>query len=226
MLLLDESNRVLIDHLSELLFAPSDVAVRNLRCENITDGVYMVGNTITDALMWMLPKVQSVEVFHPYAVVTMHRAENMTFDTVAGVFDALDILSHKMAIVFLAHPRLQSFVRDNKIPTHGIKLQQSVDYMELLTLVRSAEVILTDSGGLQEETCFLRVPCVTLRLSTERPETIGIGANRLALEPDEIVRAVQNASIVPRDWTYPYGDGTSARKIAEIIERWGNDRHC
>lgn len=213
----EEHNRVLIDHLSDLLFAPSHRAVTNLRNEGIHEGVHMVGNPITDALMSILPKTQPIEAERPYAVVTMHRVENMVPRTVAGVFEALDELSKELTIVFPAHPRLRKFVQDNEIPTHDIKLQHPVDYIEMLSLVKSASVVLTDSGGLQEETCFLHVPCVTLRLSTERPETLAVGANRLALKPDEIVQATRVALASSRGWRYPYGDGTAAKQIARII---------
>lgn len=216
----EEHNRVMIDHISDLLFAPSGDAVDKLAEENIRWGVHMVGNTVTDALLSVLPRVRKVDDTGPYAVVTMHRAENMVPSTVDGVFRALRRVSEQMNVVLLAHPRLRNFVREKRISTSGVRLHDPVDYMEMLSLVQGASVVLTDSGGLQEEACFLRVPCVTLRQSTERPETVAVGANRLALESDEIFRATQDAVASSREWPYPYGDGTSAKMISRIIEKW------
>lgn len=210
----EEHNRVLTDHLADVLFAPSWLAVTNLKREGIRDGIEMVGNSITDALLYALPKLPKLDSESPYVVVTMHRSENMKSDRLMGVFDALGTLSRQMGVVFLAHPRTQRFVECYQVPTFGIKLQEPVGYLEMLALVKNAAVVLTDSGGLQEETCFLRVPCVTLRTTTERPETVRVGANRLALKTDDILWAVEDALSKPRAWRYPYGDGTTAKLVA------------
>lgn len=219
----EEHNRVMIDHISDLLFTPSEDASQNLLRENIWTGIRMVGNPVTDALQSVLPRVPPAPGSE-YVVVTLHRAENMEPLTVTGVFSALGKLRRKtgLGVVFPMHPRTVKFMHENNLSMNGYGFipVEPMDYMTMLSFVRGAKAVLTDSGGLQEEACYLHVPCVTLRESTERPETVRIGANRLALQPDEILRAVDAALNSSRVWDYPYGDGTSAKQIAEVISRW------
>jgi len=219
----EEINRTLVDHMSTLLFAPTMGAVRNLHREGIWQGVHNVGNSVTDALLYALPKIQTPRTFMPpsaaeYALVTIHRVENMTQDRLSNISEALHRLRGRVNIVFPMHPRTRKSIIEYGIDMPG--MCYPISYVDMLRLLGDAAVVITDSGGLQEEACFLRVPCVTLRDSTERPETLEIGANRLAgCHPDVIERVVMEQLHTKRDWTYPYGDGTTAKQIAKIIGR-------
>jgi UDP-N-acetylglucosamine 2-epimerase (non-hydrolysing) len=217
----EEINRTLVDHMSTLLFAPSAGAVRNLHREGIWQGVHNVGNSITDALLYALPKLSLTQIPPEvvYAVVTIHRVENLTRERLSDIAEALRKLQGRMNIIFPAHPRTRKSVVEWGIDMPG--MCEPLSYTEMLLLLQDAAVVITDSGGLQEEACFLKVPCVTLRDTTERPETLEIGANRLAgTHPDVIERVVEDQLRSKRDWVYPYGDGTTAKQIAKIVEEF------
>ena len=230
----EEVNRIIADQLSHLLFAPTPVSRENLRRENVTTGVHVVGNSVVDAL------VQNVSIAEKrsrilgtlglkprgYLLLTFHRAENV--DTKAGLSRALDafeaaIRAAGAPIVFPIHPRTTRRLREFGLEKRAAAIRdlrriEPTGYLDMLALERDAALVLTDSGGLQEESCFFHVPCVTLRESTERPETLEIGANVLAgTDPTRVASAVRRQLDAPREWSNPYGDGTTSSRIARIV---------
>lgn len=230
----EEHNRRMIDHISDLLLAPTEVAASNLRRESVEGVISVVGNTIVDAVQQhsalaaqkseILPKLGLQA--RKYAVLTVHREENVdSRENLKRISDIVTRLSAEKVserIVFPMHPRTQQrlfsagFMEDvSRLP--GIMVTEPYGYLDFLTLLASAAIILTDSGGLQEEACILRVPCVTLRENTERPETVTVGANIVAgLEIGAVMRAIATSLAKPREWSQPLGDGHAGERIARI----------
>ncbi|MEZ5335338.1 MAG: UDP-N-acetylglucosamine 2-epimerase [Methanolobus sp.] len=157
-------------------------------------------------------------------LVTTHRQENVdTKNKLDGIFRGLDKVadSFSCTILFPIHPRTLKRVNEFgiKIP-ESIRIIEPVGFLDFLQLEANARLIITDSGGLQEESCILNVPCVTLRDNTERPETVVAGSNMLAsTNPEQILRAAEEMLKKERKWENPFGDGKSARRIIEIIRR-------
>ncbi len=230
----EELNRIVADQLAQLRFAPTPVSRENLRRENVTEGVHVVGNSVVDALMQNIAaaekrsRVLRTLDLKPqgYLLLTFHRAENVDAKPrLARALDAFEQASEEagLPILFPIHPRttkrLKEFGLEKRAAAvHGLRLIEPTGYLDMLVLEKNAALVLTDSGGLQEESCFFRVPCVTLRENTERPETLEIGSNVLAgTEPSRVRSAVRKQLAAKRDWPNPYGDGTTSRQIAEIV---------
>ena len=230
----EEVNRLLTDQVSQLLFPPTSIAKKNLENENIRTGLHVVGNSVIDALKQNLRIARRSKILRKlglkrrgYAVLTFHRAENV--DRVARLRRVLvamrEFASREgMDVVFPIHPRTEKMARRYGLrsiihPDSGFRVIPPTGYLDMLELERNAALVFTDSGGLQEESCFFRVPCVTLRENTERPETLKIGANVLAgTDPKRILRAAENQLAAKRNWPNPYGDGTTGRRIARIVD--------
>jgi UDP-N-acetylglucosamine 2-epimerase len=183
----EEINRVVADHLSTLLFAPTAEAVSNLKSEGMTQGVHLVGDVMQDALAEYLPAAEATSVVlaqagvknKDYILATVHRAENVDDpDRMTSIIRAFACIAARCPVVWPVHPRVP------KNMLHGlpdnIRLLPPVSYLDMLALERHARVILTDSGGVQKEARWLAVPCVTLRDETEWNETLEMGWNRLA----------------------------------------------
>ena len=223
----EEQNRVVTDHLADLLLCPTDQAVRNLAAEGITDGVRRVGDVMYDAALMFaeaareLPGAAAHGIDGDYAVMTVHRAA--ATDTRESLEALLEVIAAvDMPVVFPVHPRTR-----HKLESEGLlermaelghlHLLPSVGYLEFMALLMSARVVLTDSGGVQKEAFFHRVPCITLRYETEWVETVEAGANRLtgmdALQVRDALVDLSFPDAVPQ----PYGDGTSARDMAAEI---------
>jgi UDP-GlcNAc3NAcA epimerase len=222
----EETNRVVTDHLSTWLFCPTSRAVKNLSCEGITKGVHLVGDVMYDSLRYNLERAAQMRLSESlvmpsksYALATVHRAET-TDDPAAlqRVFKGLGSLG--MPVVVPLHPRTKAAIERAGISlAWSVKPIAPVSYLEMLSLARTARLILTDSGGLQKEAFWLHVPCVTLREETEWVETVELGANHLAgTDPERIVASASEAvkSGVRGD-VRPYGDGRSAELILEIL---------
>lgn len=228
----EESNRVLSDRLSKWLFCPTDVQRERLQREGIShDGVHVVGNTIVDAsLHYAKVAYQKSDIAErlrvtdrPYALLTMHRPSNVD-DTarLRAMIDAIGIAAKKtgLVVVFPVHPRTK-----NAMDRAGITLTdpfiaiEPLGYLDLLRLQCSASIVLTDSGGIQEEACVLRVPSITLRPNTERPETLHVGASVLHHEADamSLEKTMREMMARPRNWNNPFGDGTTASKVLDIM---------
>ena len=225
----EEINRVLTDHVSALLFCPSDTSVANLRKEGIEQGIYQVGDVMFDVLSRHLPSseerariVRNLGVEHgDFALATIHRAENT--DEPAQLARVLSSLEHVASlgipVVFPAHPRTRRALADVR-PARGVRFIAPASYLQMLSLEASASVILTDSGGVQKEAYWLGVPCVTLRDETEWVETVDLGWNVVAgCDSDAVATAVGRARPTgPRPPVY--GDGHSAEEIVRALISW------
>jgi UDP-N-acetylglucosamine 2-epimerase (non-hydrolysing) len=226
----EERNRIVADQLADVLFPPTNRARDILINEGIqSERIVVTGNTITDAVMHYLPKARctnSLEEFdlrpQKYFLATLHRAENTDHDEVlCHLLANLEQVSktYQIPVIFPVHPRTRVRIEDLKItPASCIRLIEPVGFYEFLLLEQNARLVLTDSGGVQEECCILRVPCVTLRDDTERPETIEVGGNILAgKKPDRLSELVTEMLGRPRNWANPFGDGDAAGKMLDAL---------
>jgi UDP-N-acetylglucosamine 2-epimerase (non-hydrolysing) len=223
----EEVNRVVTDRLSDLLLAPSADAVENLRNEGYRDDqIRLVGNVMIDTLLANLTRARDRAVpqrfgLTPkrYGVVTLHRPSNVDgTGTVTALLAALGRVATRCPLIFPVHPRTRAALGDVAHPA-GVHLVDPLGYLDFLGLQADAAVVLTDSGGIQEETTALGVPCLTLRTSTERPITVTEGTNRVVgSSPDRIVEealSTLDAPPVPRSpalW-----DGHAGDRIAEAL---------
>ena len=230
----EEINRVLADHCSDYLFPPTEKSQGILLHEGIDKArVFMVGNTVVDAVQQNLEIAKSREqTFNhlgvepdEYILVTSHRQENVDDKKrFCGILEGLKLVQKEFSIpvVYPIHPRAKKQVDAFKLDTAGIMLAEPIDYLAFLLLESKAKLVLTDSGGVQEETCILRVPCVTLRDNTERPETVEVGSNMLAgTNPGSILRASRTMISKERAWSNPFGDGKAAQRIIQILKSTG-----
>ena len=230
----EEVNRIVADQLAQLLFAPTPVSRENLRRENVTAGVHVVGNSVVDALLQNTAVAEKKSTIlrtlglapRGYLLLTFHRAENVdTKDRLARALDAFEGAAQEsgLPILFPIHPRtgkrLREFGLEKRASAIGtLRRIEPTGYLDMLVLEKNAALVMTDSGGLQEESCFFHVPCVTLRENTERPETLDIGSNVLAgTDPARVRAAVRRQLDATREWSNPYGDGTTARQIAALV---------
>jgi UDP-N-acetylglucosamine 2-epimerase (non-hydrolysing) len=226
----EEINRVIADHISDYLFAPTEGARGNLLREGIPqDRIFVTGNTIVDALRQNLKlarqsKGKEVADFGPHLLCTLHREENVDDPArLRGIFRGLELVHAKLGvrIVYPMHPRTRSRCREYDIePPDGTWVVEPQDYFSFLKLESEAQLILTDSGGVQEEACILKVPCVTIRENTERPETVEAGGNVVAgVEPEGILRSALMMMERKREWPNPFGDGHAAERIVKILDQ-------
>ena len=225
----EEINRVLTDHISSLLFCPTKTAVENLRREGIEKGVHLVGDVMYDAVLLYLSlaekKSNILERLNleakSYALATVHRAENTDKGgRLEGILKGLEgIAENGLPVVFPVHPRTRKKIKEAGFSISGIMLIDPISYLDMLILEKNARVILTDSGGVQKEAFFFKVPCVTLRDETEWVETVEAGWNTLAgCEPERIQVAVSNSTFLkPVEDSNPFGNGNSAYKIVKVI---------
>jgi UDP-N-acetylglucosamine 2-epimerase (non-hydrolysing) len=231
----EEVNRVLTDRLSDLLLTPSRDAEPNLRHEGIpAERIVFAGNVMIDTLFRYLPRAREIDIpgrlgvqRGAYALVTLHRPSNVDDPAaLSAVLSALDAVSHELPVVFPIHPRTRKNIDAFGLAAAAERLQllEPQAYIDTLSLSDGAAVVLTDSGGLQEETTVLGVPCVTLREQTERPITIEQGTNRLApwpLTTDGIlaaVRAALNQGRVDAGTHCPEGwDGRAAERVVDAL---------
>lgn len=227
----EEINRVLVDHLAEDLFAPTEHARDILLGEGIEPGhVHVTGNTVVDEVLYRLGRVDLEPMLATfgvrpasYAVATVHRAENVSHPgRLRGIFEGLQRVASELDLPVLValHPRTsQRLTELGVVVAPTVRQLPPVGYHEFLALQSHAVLMLTDSGGLQEEACTLRVPCVTLRDNTERPESVQVGANRLVgADPDRIVEGAAAMFRAPRTWVNPFGDGHAGERIVDLIE--------
>jgi UDP-GlcNAc3NAcA epimerase len=222
----EEINRVVTDHLSNLLLCPSETAVRHLEAEGISKNVYVVGDVMLDILNWVRPKVESrrsylLEQFGvrqgSYLLATVHRSENTDdVNRLTEILSAFNALNEP--ILFPVHPRTRKAISQAKceIAPH-VKLIDPMGYLDMMTITSSARRVLTDSGGLQKEAYWLKVPCLTLRNETEWVETVEARWNHLVgSDSERIVEAVRTfepSSVHPS----LYGDGKAAARSVELL---------
>ena len=222
----EEINRLVTDQLADLLFTPSDDADVNLMKEGVDDQkIFRVGNVMIDTLVRLLPQATAAAeegADRPYVLVTLHRPSNVDHPEALGrILGALNELSRDVQIVFPVHPRTRARMDEmGWRPEPGMSLIDPIGYVECLALQTRATLIITDSGGIQEESTFLRVPCITMRKNTERPVTVSVGTN--VLVGDDTKRMLEAARRVlsgraPRGQVPPLWDGHAARRIADVV---------
>ena len=220
----EEINRLVTDRLADLLLTPSRDADANLRREGVDPGrIEFVGNVMVDTLLHGLQRARHQSMReqlgvreHEYAVVTIHRPSNVDEPArLTAVMGALGSVALEMPVVFPIHPRTRQRLMHRDLEALGdVRLLDPLPYHAMLDLVAGARVVITDSGGLQEETTALGIPCLTVRENTERPVTVTEGTNRLAPDPDELARLAisarpNGAARRPEGW-----DGKAAERIA------------
>jgi len=220
----EERNRVITDHLSALLLTHSDDADKNLVAEGLSERISFVGNTMIDTLRASEDAALALEAWREfglepggYVLVTLHRPRLVDdADLLARTMAALDDVAESLPVIFPVHPR----TRRNLDGSTRVLLTEPLPYRRFLSLEAKAAAVVTDSGGIQEETTVLRVPCFTLRQNTERPITIELGTNRLlGLEPDRL-REVPTLLAEPKQGQIPpLWDGKAGERAAEAIER-------
>lgn len=234
----EEINRILTDRISDYLFAPTSQSKENLLKEGIEENkIYVTGNTIVDATL------QHLEISNhnshnakslikrldtsDYIFLTLHRQSNV--DSKKQLKMILEEIAkipkeYGLEIIFPMHPRTKKMISKYDLGRYvesskGILATEAVGYLDCLQLESKAKLIMTDSGGLQEESCILGVPCITLRENTERPETLEVGSNTLiGKEYYKLLDYVGKSLKAGNDWKNPYGDGKTAAKIVEIIQ--------
>ncbi|MET8231580.1 UDP-N-acetylglucosamine 2-epimerase (non-hydrolyzing) [Micromonospora sp. NPDC005298] len=224
----EEINRVVVDHVSDLLFATSPDAVTHLRNEGIAaERIHLVGNPMIDTLLANLDRFDvagiraALSLPERYVVATLHRPGNV--DDPADVVDlvkAMHAVADQLPVILPLHPRGRQQLENAGLLSHrALRVVEPLGYLEFVSLVRGAVVVVTDSGGVQEETTMLGVPCLTLRPNTERPITITHGTNRLVTR-STLADAVANTLAAGRQTlrpTPPMWDGAAGGRIAEII---------
>lgn len=239
----EEINRIVTDHLSDYLFVTEKSGVENLKHEGIPEEkIFFVGNTMIDSLIHYLPKAEKSEILKTYnllvpakseltdeagqptnyILVTLHRPSNVdNEENVKEIINLLNKLAEKRKIIFPMHPRTKAVIEKlNLILNINIVLTDPIGYIDFLALMKNAELVITDSGGIQEETTFLGVQCITVRDNTERPITVEIGTNQLIgtdlekvgiVASDILERTIKKGNI-PDLW-----DGNTAQRIKENI---------
>jgi UDP-N-acetylglucosamine 2-epimerase (non-hydrolysing) len=218
----EEINRIVTDRLASLLLTPSRDADAQLRAEGEPDEeIAFVGNVMIDSLFYALPAARatgfrdSIGVNGSAVVVTLHRPSNVDDPERIRVLAAvLSEIARDREVVFPAHPRTRQRLADAGLEMDRVRMLAPVGYLEMLDLVEHAFAVVTDSGGLQEETTALGVPCLTVRPNTERPITISEGTNRLVPDPSDIVEALRR---VTRPTVPPRPEGWDGRAGARII---------
>ena len=226
----EEINRILTDHCSDYLFAPTPKAREILLGEDIPEEkIFVTGNTIVDAIYQNLEIARETGNFlnalhltpREYFLVTLHRQENVDSPArFASILEGIDRLASDfhLPVIYSIHPRSRKMMTKFGIKPRNLNLIEPVDFLVFLQLESNARLILTDSGGVQEEACILKVPCVTLRDNTERPETIEVGANILAgTSADKILECVKFMLSREGNWINPFGDGRAGERIVNII---------
>ncbi len=231
----EEINRLVTDALADLLFTTSTDANENLRREGIPDDkVFFVGNTMIDTLLSLKERLDTAKVLHQlqldgdaYAYVTLHRPSNVDDKaTLAGICETFIELQTRIRLIWPVHPRTSKMLRqfglyDMLRDARNITLAEPLGYLESISLLSGAKFVLTDSGGVQEESTVLRVPCLTLRNNTERPVTVTEGSNQLVGSDPKVIldralglisRGSTKVPTVPKYW-----DGMAAERITDII---------
>jgi UDP-N-acetylglucosamine 2-epimerase (non-hydrolysing) len=233
----EEINRLLTDQISDFLFITESGAEHNLLKENIArEKIFFVGNCMIDSLKHYLPKANLSPVLQQlnlspreYLVMTMHRPSNVdSFQGLSQIIEILNAVTQKIKVVFPIHPRTRNKLKefgmlDQLISNENIVITEALGYIEFIAIMNQSKLILTDSGGIQEETTFLQIPCLTFRSSTERPVTVEVGTNILMsdLNVNKTIQAVNEillgnikAGKIPTLW-----DGFAAERIMEILEK-------
>jgi len=222
----EEHNRVMTDHISDYLFCPTKEAALNCRKEGIPEEfIHVTGNTIVDAVQQNLKisekesnimKTLDLEE-NGFILMTAHRQENVDDKTrFSNIIKACSLINER--IIYPIHPRARKMFNEFGLQaSDNLKLIEPLGYLDFLKLENNARLIMTDSGGLQEEACILGTPCLTLRENTERPETVEVGANKVVgFEPENISAEVKDIPEDKREYENPFGDGKASERIIDI----------
>ena len=230
----EEINRMVTDILSDLLFTTSAEAEPNLLREGVDAGkIHFVGNVMIDSLMFYLPKADESPILgslglepQGYGLLTLHRPSNVDDpDVFRGILDALGEAGGRLPVIWPVHPRTRKMIETFGIDVEelGLRLIEPAGYLDFQKLMKDSRLVLTDSGGIQEETSVLGIPCLTLRENTERPITCEIGTNRLVGVDPAAIRAaiVETFEGEARAWqTPPLWDGHAAERIVDVLKGW------
>lgn len=215
----EENNRILADKYSDLLFAPTNIAKKNLLNEKINKNkIFIVGNSISDSIKLFFKRKKKIK---NYIYLTLHRVETINIKKrLILILNTLEEISSekKIDIIFPAHPRTKKIIKNLKLKKiNKIKIIQPCRYKNSLTFINNAKLVVTDSGGLQEEACILKTPCVTIRKNTERPETLRINSNFLTgYNKKKIRQGIFKMIRQTPSWKHPYGQNVS-KKILNVI---------
>ena len=226
----EEINRIAIDHMSDLLLSPSEDANENLRREGLdTRRITFVGNIMIDTLVEKLPRAsrrfpvlqRELGFGDDFILVTLHRPSNVDFEArLQEIMNALITLSKDIPVVFPVHPRTREALNGLGLNDVGkIHLCDPFDYFDFLALMKNARMVITDSGGIQEETSFLKVKCLTLRPNTERPITVNAGTNLLVKPGANILKAAHDyleVDINSKPIVLPLWDGKASKRIVKL----------
>ncbi len=228
----EEINRLVTDSIADYLWTPSQDGNKNLEKEGVSpEKIFLVGNIMIDSLVMARKNIEKLDVYSTFGcekgkfgLVTLHRPSNVdSRNVLAELCDHLVDISKKMPLIFPVHPRtlgkLAEFGIDSLSNAENIHLTEPLGYNDFMNLVFNSKMIITDSGGVQEETTFLQIPCITLRPNTERPVTVSQGTNQLC-RPQELCKMVDSIleghfkkGSIPEFW-----DGGTAKRIADLIQ--------
>ena len=225
----EERNRIMVDAISDLLLIPSEDAKENLLKERVSsEKIHNVGNIMIDTLHKNkskftnnLEKIKNtLNINKPYFVITLHRPSNLNDDTLKDIFGAISNFIQDYQVILPAHPRLKNYIRDNNIELTNIVLIDPLPYIDFMSLVYGCDLVLTDSGGIQEETTYLGINCLTLREETERPITVQEGTNKvIGTDKENIINEINNvlSSKISNEVKIKYWDGETSNRIFEIL---------
>jgi len=227
----EEINRILTDQLSDLLLTPSGDADENLRAEGIpADKIHCVGNVMIDTLVRLLPKARARwetlrqrHQLHRFILLTLHRPSNVDDPArLRTLLNLVEVISRECPVLFPIHPRTRARLADTPLPD-TIQLTEPLGYLDFLALQEKAQLVITDSGGIQEETTYLGTPCLTLRANTERPITLTEGTNQLIADPETMLIDAARQTLAAGRPTPPHcpalWDGQASRRIREVFAR-------
>jgi UDP-N-acetylglucosamine 2-epimerase (non-hydrolysing) len=231
----EEINRLLTDQIADLLFTPAADADTNLLREGVAaEKIHFVGNVMIDTLVCLLPRAGGVGLVDAparFALITLHRPSNVDDPAMLRrIIGALEEISRELPVLFPMHPRTRQRLDEWRIEVSlngQLRLMEPIGYLEFLALQRRATVVITDSGGIQEECTYLGIPCLTLRENTERPVTVTMGTNvvvgrdmgRLRAEVSRILAGKAKPGTIPPLW-----DGKASERIADLLVAWHQNR--
>jgi UDP-N-acetylglucosamine 2-epimerase (non-hydrolysing) len=230
----EEINRILTDAISDLLFVTEQSGLDNLKNEGIDQSkIFMVGNVMIDSLVYFLDKSKRSDIKLklnveelPYALVTLHRPSNVdSKENFERLLTAFEHIEKDLKIIFPVHPRTRKMIREFNLDTriqnmNSLLVIDPLGYLDFLNLMQNARFILTDSGGIQEETTYLGIPCITMRENTERPVTVELGTNILVGSDTDMI--IRNSNMIinnkqKKGSIPPYWDGETAGRIVDIL---------
>jgi UDP-N-acetylglucosamine 2-epimerase (non-hydrolysing) len=227
----EEINRIVTDRLADLLFTPSEDGNENLIAEGVnTTQIHLVGNVMIDTLVRMLPQAEHIQLSVPqeYVLVTLHRPSNTDdSEMLRNILLALSDIARDITVIFPIHPRTRnrlSSIDFDVAAQPGLHLWEPVGYLEFLYLQQHARLVITDSGGIQEETTYMQIPCLTVRENTERPVTVSLGTNQLVGQDMGRLRTAAREALngSPRQGQIPpLWDGKAGERIARILIEQG-----